>query len=292
VQTNALTSVQMTLPSFTVDNGLVIRQITSDDVEGWINEWALPSVRGLSDTPNFLDPKCALEIHYRESLVEPHRGAFLEVEEKKNRLLTALQLVTERNVHVDFTTKKTASAFRRHGGLNQSGMWLNRLTYSTLLDLPELNNVKAIYHLLQTSLNVALLNLPIRRFVSASDRISDEDRLIDYWIALESLFGESGAEISFSISLRIAGFLRETVESRQQVYDEMRHSYSWRSALVHGNTWDQKVGRKLSKKSDLASTTAITRTYLHESIEKLLRMNQGFALNLLDVDLFSRKLKG
>ncbi len=81
------------------------------------------------------------------------------------------------------------------------------------------------------------LNLALRRWAAGGQRRNDEVRLIDYWVALEALFlPDSTAELSFRASLRIAAFVGETGQERQQLYKEMRASYDVRSKVVHGDT--------------------------------------------------------
>lgn len=60
-----------------------------------------------------------------------------------------------------------------------------------------------------------------------------EIRYLWLWIALEALFG-APAELTFRISLRISFFLLSKQEERKKLFDIIKKSYSYRSALVHG----------------------------------------------------------
>ena len=84
------------------------------------------------------------------------------------------------------------------------------------------------------------------RFNLAYDRLTDwvlgreweqaGDRLIDYWIAFESLFlpDDSPQELGYRVSLRVAYFISASPEERRTVFREIRRSYKARSVLVHG----------------------------------------------------------
>lgn len=75
--------------------------------------------------------------------------------------------------------------------------------------------------------------LAVRRFETTYEKLDQEDRLIDYWIALEALFGDGRSEIRYRISLRIANLLAVGAE-RVEVFELAKKSYDARSKIVHG----------------------------------------------------------
>lgn len=86
-----------------------------------------------------------------------------------------------------------------------------------------------------------MLDVPFSRFNYARQRFTDEDRVIDYWISLESLIlPTEEAELSFRAPLRVAYLLGDSPEERAKIYHGLRQSYSLRSWLVHG----QNPGKK------------------------------------------------
>ena len=92
---------------------------------------------------------------------------------------------------------------------------------------------------------------------SSFDKFSPDDKLVDLWIALESLFApDIDSEIKFRGALRIARFLCRDNKMRQEIYDDMRHSYDWRSAIVHGS--GDRRRKDLTKKGDLEEVLQIT----------------------------------
>jgi hypothetical protein len=85
--------------------------------------------------------------------------------------------------------------------------------------------------------------LAVRRFTSSYQRVSDEDRLIGYWIAFEALYApDQTTELRFRVSLRIARLLGSNREERVSLFAAMRRSYDWRSHIVHGG--GAPTGRK------------------------------------------------
>jgi hypothetical protein len=77
--------------------------------------------------------------------------------------------------------------------------------------------------------------LAIARWNNALERPNAQDRLIDLWILLESLFtGDSKTELRYRASLRIAAFLGGNHAERVSVFKVIRDSYDLRSKLVHG----------------------------------------------------------
>lgn len=86
------------------------------------------------------------------------------------------------------------------------------------------------------------LDLALTRFSDAQARTTHVDQLIDYWIALESLFSKrEEQEISYRAPLRIARFVGESKAERLQLFKDVRGSYGLRSAVVHGGDLQKKL---------------------------------------------------
>jgi hypothetical protein len=76
--------------------------------------------------------------------------------------------------------------------------------------------------------------LAMRRFMGSYEKPLDGDRLIDYWIALESLMApDTNMELVYRLSLRTTCFIAEALE-RKRVFEKVKKSYSARSTFVHG----------------------------------------------------------
>ena len=114
---------------------------------------------------------------------------------------------------------------------NQDRLFGELYTFSET-DSPKVTELLAALELLEKDGRFALA---LRRFMGSFEKPFDGDRLIDYWIALESLLmPETGGELSYRVSLRGASFITEASE-RKQVFEELRASYDTRSKFVHGD---------------------------------------------------------
>jgi len=114
------------------------------------------------------------------------------------------------------------------------------------------------------------LKVAIARFNFAYEKSRREDKLIDYWVALEALFlpGISD-ELSFRASLRIAYFLGVDTDDRQRKYKVIKDSYNARSWIVHGERTGRKAGAP-----DIVAAYYATEKVLRESL-RLCVINPG-----------------
>ena len=95
-------------------------------------------------------------------------------------------------------------------------------------------------------------NIALRRFEMAYERGIAEDRLIDYWVALEALFlPDIFQELSFRASLRIAYYVAGTPDEREEVFRKMRLSYDIRSDVVHGQRLKADVSEVASDTEEI-----------------------------------------
>lgn len=133
------------------------------------------------------------------------------------------------------------------------------------------------------------LRIAVNRFNSAFMRRDLEDRLIDYVIALTSLFSkknEAGLG-RYRLSMRITLFLAKEPETRKKIRKEILEIYDVRSAIVHGNEI-----KKLRHFKDLKTLVDGTEDYLRRSIKDLLQLSQKLGgrskiINNIDNSLFS-----
>jgi hypothetical protein len=77
---------------------------------------------------------------------------------------------------------------------------------------------------------------PFRRFSTGRSRIHAQDRLIDYWIALENLFSgkDEKQELTFKYAIRIAHYIGAKPADRLKVFEDMQAAYKTRSKVIHG----------------------------------------------------------
>ncbi len=102
-------------------------------------------------------------------------------------------------------------------------------------DVPELKN---IFTFLVTE-NDGRFKVAQRRLSLGMERISLEDRLIDYMIGLETLYLPDGnAELTFRLSLRIAFLLYADPNERKEAFKYIKDMYNTRSTIVHGKKYN------------------------------------------------------
>jgi hypothetical protein len=146
----------------------------------------------------------------------------------------------------------------------------------------EREDLRQLWRALHSGPNAKPVQVALRRWSTAADRVEEEDKLIDYWVGLEALFiPDAKQELRLRASLRGAAFLGQQPEERGRTFEVLRDSYDWRSAIVHGSTPDRKVQRR----SSLTDVVATTGTYLRSSLLAFLRADEA-----LDPEDFERRL--
>jgi hypothetical protein len=74
-----------------------------------------------------------------------------------------------------------------------------------------------------------------RRFQNIYYRQSDEDRLIDAWIAFEALFlADLEGELKFRAQMRVAQYTGADKADKESIRETLKRSYDMRSKIVHG----------------------------------------------------------
>ena len=108
--------------------------------------------------------------------------------------------------------------------------------------------------------------LALERLVDGIDRIRDDEALLDFWIACESLLGAESdqGELSYRLTLRLAHLLETTYEGRKRVRDTAKAAYRTRSKIVHG---DVKVDPK-QLKADATNMQDLTRRAVLRCLER------------------------
>lgn len=265
--------------------GLRIRPLTSEDIESWFNHsWSYTGhTFNLGD---ILFLQCAIEATYHRSLEDQavenlmkRIQATKEESETTSKVLGDMRLLMNQPMHMVFTQKSRRSLLWRRMDIvlpqtPKPSMLGARHVAVTVEQSQEL--IK-LWQKLQSSNVADEINLPFRRWYGAGDRLSEADRLIDYWVGLEALFSpDATQEVKFRASLRIAAYLGETPDEWEAIYQEMRHSYDWRSTVVHGA--DLSAQKKLDKKGTLPTITAKTHGYLRKAILKLLESDEKLSI--------------
>ncbi len=91
------------------------------------------------------------------------------------------------------------------------------------------------------------LALALRRLQDASIRTVESDKLIDYWIGLEALFGQTHQELRYRVSFRLARFLGTEQAERKAIRNAAYKSYALRSKVVHGSSVEGQLAPRLNE---------------------------------------------
>ncbi|MGD0205166.1 MAG: hypothetical protein ABSB57_01805 [Dehalococcoidia bacterium] len=118
------------------------------------------------------------------------------------------------------------------------------------------------------------LPVALDRFKLAYERRRPEDKLIDYWIALEALFSPPDSrEVTYRIALRAAYFIASLPEEREQVFTALRDHYGTRSDVVHGR----------KPKRDVKVAAEAVDGYLRQALRKIVSDPARFRPDQLDL---------
>lgn len=264
-----------------------IRRLSTQEVEQWLN-----SSQEIGFWPmlpfEIANLQYVIEIVYQYNKSDVDN--FVDVSQDIGRVVNLLRLITNRKIHTAFTESYS------EGLIWPSSSWsrpdaLRLGDELAVIDRQQGELVKSLWDRLDRSPNAAKISLALRRWDSAVERLSDEDKIIDYWIALESLFtSDTTQEIKFRASLRIAGLLGANVDEREKIYNEIRHSYDWRSKIVHGTDTvkNSKSLKDFKKKGDLPEVVEKTRSYLRQALLHFLKSDTQIMADQLELQLLRR----
>ncbi|WP_214722007.1 HEPN domain-containing protein [Exiguobacterium sp. s192] len=151
----------------------------------------------------------------------------------------------------------------------------------------ELRSIDAIYNGLEEKENKKI-QLACKRLESCYLRKDERDIIIDAVIGLESLLSDSEkGEITHKLSMRIAFLLQLSSlnQSKLEIFSNMKHIYSFRSLIVHGDLkWEKK--RKIELESLGSILTAdLAVMYLKECIVVILQNKEYTDAKMIDMKM-------
>ncbi|WP_400163487.1 hypothetical protein ACAF76_009395 [Brevibacillus sp. TJ4] len=120
-------------------------------------------------------------------------------------------------------------------------------------------------------LNQQLPAIAFSRYSLSLEKKSNDDQLVDLWIALESLFVPDGrkGEITYKLRMRMAYYFGETYDERVKIADFIKKSYNHRSEIVHSG---KMFGKKLS--SEVKILRHMTRAAILNMTNEGLRLQE------------------
>lgn len=281
-----IANIKLTANSIDLGPNVRIRPLAPSEVEVWLNHWHY-SLNERPSLGDYLRAQCAIEVTYcREAgyyALENLKNLidkFNEHVELTTKVLGAVRLATDHPTHLLFTqhTRRGFLERRQEISFPQTPKPSPIGSRHLAVDDKVASDLTTVWSRLHSSNVVKDVDLPFRRWFGAADRLNDSDKLIDYWIAFESLFSpDSSQEVKFRVSLRIAAYLGETPDERETIYQEMRHSYDWRSAVVHGTNPNNQ--KKLNKHGTLQITSGKTRAYLRRALLRILKSDEPLKID-------------
>ena len=202
--------------------------------------------------------------------------------EMLEKLINALRLFKKGKFQYVFSETTSALDFPETGiTYSERPIRLSRFPSSTYTlsdkEIPELRKfwkffISSRYHLSKP------IDLAIRRFNFAYDRTNEEDQIIDYLIAYESLFFKNEKqELREKISRRVATLLENNFEKRKILAHEIKDIYDKRSSIVHGD--------EASITSDFTiRVEEILRTSIKEFLKRIETQSHDDVIDHLDFD--------
>ena len=225
-----LANFESTIARADISDVLILRELTEQErIQLWTG-----SEEGMVDRWDVLRVRFALETTY----AVPKFGGVDESDaaQQFERCVAAMRLVKAGAVASYVTIHRESESTPFFGASGSSARAAPRGPGPRYrLDATDVDSVKALYSGLTAKPLRGDVGLAIERFNDGTERQRYEDRLIDYWIALEALFSPSDRlELRYRLRLRTAYFLERDPGGRERIYDELGDSYDARSAVVHG----------------------------------------------------------
>lgn len=237
----------------TLEEGLKIRRISDRD----FNALFQLSEQNLTRTISFMDLS-RINFIIEQYYDDRNSINYLRVKELYDTVLFGIRLVKGQNVgfntiiinHAGWPEQwQSQSVAPAHSFMpNGAIVALNEN------DVKELTRLWPLIRKYSSDISIAM-----SRFNYACERENEKDRLLDYAIGLESLFGGSGG---YAIAARTAQFVGGEVKDRYNIFNKVRDAYDLRNKLAHGSS--------SIKESDLTDINNNLRKYLAFSIVKFL----------------------
>lgn len=246
-----------------LEKGLVIRKITPAEKEAkrgnsilTIRQWDFDSLQYCieADMGEFTEKPWVM------SESEPH--PYKEAEERLDKVIFILRLFKAGTVgYHEFDIFKDDL----YGGT------ISRTTYfrGRAFKLPEseIDSLVELYEKIKSLQPISFTNIALERFRRIYEKEHPEDRLIDLFVALESLF-EADTEISYRLSLCVSCYLYTEMIERKKCFEKIRKAYGMRSKIVHGSLSDKDLAK-------LPDTTSHIEDVVRAIILKVLISKQG-----------------
>ncbi len=206
---------------------------------------------------------------------------YKEVEEKIGKAILAFRLFGSGAIgYNEFDVFKN----QKNSGEEILDATISRITHfhgqPYLLEESQSENFIGFYNSIKNLEEIDFAGVAMERFRQLYERDKSEDRLIDLFVALESLFGIN-QELKYRLSINLASYLHSTGNKRREAFKKIGEAYNLRSKIVHGSTFNQTM---------LEETISYMEDCFREAINKILMGKQGrdrkYFLNYVEERVF------
>lgn len=273
-----LLNARMAVDEIVLGPGLRLRKLALSEIEAWYNNGLMQGLYGIIplSSHHLVELDCAVEFTYEAPKSGRDWGQYQESIDLTDRAIRTVRLLTGHAVALAFSQELSENLLWDGSSGIYFGPPIPRYrTNGTDITEEDGNRLVHLWERLQNSPNRNKVELAISRWDSAIDRQTNGDKLLDYWIGLESLFIPDGsAELTYRAALRIAAFLNPPTIGRASIYKHIRDSYDCRSAVVHGKVAHGNRKDKILKRTD--ELTEKTRSYFQQALLQILDSDKPF----------------
>ena len=279
-----------------LDDNLKIRNLSEKEFGELVNAFSFPfpsapSIRFLSPESLILERTFEVRKNPKVVVNSPTNEQNAETRNLFNKVVTALRLFKKGGIGYDAVFSRNLSDWDTGGFSIHSSLALPYFSGPRyILNRSEEKKLVRFWHFLKgVNLKTMDKNLrrAINRFDSAYERKDPEDSLIDYAIALTSLFsrGDEAGVGRYRLSIRAALLLGRKTNEREKIRQEVLEIYDKRSDIVHGR--DIKKFRNFKDLRDLADSAE---EYTRRSIKALLQLDAKFGGRRKAIDSIEKGL--
>lgn len=260
-----LYSFDMETEKITLDNGLVIRKIRSENYSD-MDERGVPA-------SDLVWLKCLVE--YNSTL-----ESYEQRKDELKYLILALRLF--KSGAVGYNTVYTKPALGEALGRSSMGSTFGRPLsgQNYFLNRKEAHGFRLFYSNfcknIHRIINQKFLQIAIDRFTSALEEWKQEERIIDFTIALEAMFSTSSEDLTYKLSIRASVFLANNDEEAKFFFNFIKKAYKVRSKLVHGKV------NSISLKAFIISGKNFGYADTSRELERIVRLSIIKYLNFLN----------
>ncbi len=231
-------------------NNIKIKQLTDTDVSNLIKG----KYRFKIDDEIFQN-RVILEKSIKYKYGIPDGDAFEKINIEFNKIISSLRLLKNDAIG----RLSTYSMIYQPGKLGYDNLISSGYSYNTIppfckysLKKKSLPRLIEIYESIDLITKYKNYQLSLSRYESAKIKWIPEDKILDYVIALESIFSEGSDNVRYKIGMRTACFLGSNYGFKKKVVKLIKDAYDIRSNIAHGSikktkTYDaNKISNDLS----------------------------------------------